>query len=69
MKTDMQTTQHDIIKDDIDAGEETSKTALIIGIIMAAMVGIWGMACLIGGLSGTGMGGLMMGYITAIFGG
>lgn len=56
------------IKDNIDLKEETSRTALGIGIAMAALVGLWGVACLIGGLASSGLGGVIRGYFTAIFG-
>ncbi|MBU0665242.1 MAG: hypothetical protein KJ990_11950 [Proteobacteria bacterium] len=49
----------------IDTGYETSKFALATGITMAALVGIWGCACMISGLVS---GGLVKGFITAITG-
>ncbi len=48
--------------------EETSKTALGIGIAMAAIVGLWGLACLIGGIASSGIGGVIVGYIKAVTG-
>ena len=68
MDTKIDVKQQDVVKDDVDIHEESSKTALVIGIVMAALVGIWGVACLIGGLSSSGMGGAIKGYITAVFG-
>jgi hypothetical protein len=35
---------------------------------MAAAVGLWGLACLIGGLATAGIGGTAMGYIKAVLG-
>lgn len=52
----------------IDAGYEASKFALNVGMGMAALMGIWGMACLIGGLVSNGVGGMLAGYLTAISG-
>jgi hypothetical protein len=52
----------------IDVGYETSKFALNAGMGMAALIGLWGMACLIGGLASNGFGGLLRGFITAITG-
>ena len=52
----------------IDAGHETSKFALNAGMGMAALIGIWGMACLIGGLTTSGAGGLLRGFVTAVTG-
>ncbi len=55
-------------KNQIDAGYETSKFALGVGITMAALVGIWGSACLISALAGTGPINLIKSYFAAIIG-
>ncbi len=55
-------------KNQIDAGYETSKFALGVGIAMATLVGIWGSACLISALAGTGPINLIKSYFTAIIG-
>ncbi len=52
----------------IDAGYETSKFALAVGITMAGVVGLWGCACMISGLMSGGLGGLVRGLMTAITG-
>jgi len=52
----------------IDAGYETSRFALNAGMGMAALIGIWGMACLIGGLATNGTGELLRGFVTAVTG-
>ncbi len=52
----------------IDAGYEASRFALNAGMGMAAMIGLWGLACLIGGLATNGLGGLVSGFLTAITG-
>jgi hypothetical protein len=50
---------------EIDARYETSKFALVIGITMAGLVGLWGCACIISGLMS---GGIVKGFIMAITG-
>lgn len=51
-----------------EAGLETAKyTVGAIG-TLAALIGIWGLACLIGGLATNGAGGLLRGYIAALTG-
>ena len=52
----------------VDAGYETSKFALGVGISMAALVGIWGAASLIIALAGNGPIGLIKAYVTAVIG-
>lgn len=62
----MKTTNAQINKEaEVTIGYETTKFALWVGIAMAAVVGLWGGACLIGGLMN---GGLVKGFITAITG-
>ena len=51
-----------------DAGYEVSRFAVNAGMGMAALIGLWGMACLIGGLATNGFGGLLRGFITAVTG-
>ncbi len=52
-------------KTHVDLGYETSKFAMGTGMVMAALVGIWACACMIGALAG---GGVVKGFITAITG-
>ena len=52
----------------VNVTQETSKFSLIAVMTMAGLVGIWALACLIGGLANSGTGNLIRGYITAIFG-
>ena len=63
-------TAHTITRKEVkeDVGHEASKFGLNVGLAMAAMIGIWGAACLIGGLTGNGFGGMLRGYLTAITG-
>jgi len=56
------------LEERIDPGEEASKFALTAGMGMAALIGIWGLACLIGGLATNGFGGLLKGFWTALTG-
>ena len=51
-----------------DAGYEASKFGVSVVIGMAALMGIWGAACMIGGLASSGVGGMLRGYISAITG-
>jgi hypothetical protein len=51
-----------------DVGLEASKFGLRVGMGMAALIGLWGVACLIGGLASYGVGGMLRGYLTAITG-
>ena len=52
----------------VNITQETSKFSLITVMTMAGLVGIWALACLVGGLASSGTGNLIKGYITAIFG-
>ncbi|WP_028580726.1 hypothetical protein [Desulfogranum japonicum] len=52
----------------VDIGHETSKFSLTIVMAMAALVSIWAVACLFGGLMSGGVGTIIKGYITAVFG-
>ncbi len=51
-----------------DVGYEASRFGLNVGMAMAALIGLWGAACLIGGLAGNGIGGMLKGLMTAITG-
>jgi len=51
-----------------DAGYEASRFALNVGMGIAALIGVWGLSCLIGGLATNGLGGLLRGFWTAIAG-
>ena len=52
----------------VNVTQETSKFSLVAVMTLASLVGIWALACLIGGLASSGTGNLIRGYITAIFG-
>jgi hypothetical protein len=51
-----------------DVAHETSKFTIGAVMTLAGMIGIWAMACLIGGLASGGIGGLIKGFISAILG-
>jgi hypothetical protein len=69
MTTNTKTNTYEGIKEATNIKEEASKTVLKIGIAMAAVVGLWGLACLIGGLASAGIGGTVVGYFRAVLGG
>ena len=51
-----------------DITQETSKFTIRVVMTMAALIGIWAVACLIGGLASGGVGTLIQGFISAITG-
>ena len=60
-----------IIKKDetrIDVAQESSKFTIKVVMTMAALIGLWAAACLIGGLASGGVGNLIKGYISTIVG-
>ena len=59
---------HTITKNNVEAGYETSKFALGLGMSMAALVGLWGTACLVSALMSNGPLSLVKGYLTAVLG-
>ncbi len=52
-----------------DVGYEVSRFTLGVGLALAALVGMWGFACMIGGLATCGGGELLRGLLTAVTGG
>ncbi len=64
----MTTTTHTTTTNNIKAGYETSNFALGVGISMAAIVGLWGTACLVSALMSNGPLSLVKSYITAVLG-
>ena len=52
----------------VEAGYETSKFALGAGMTMAALVGIWGFACLASAMISMGPLNVVQGYVTAVLG-
>lgn len=55
-------------KSQVNAGYESSKFALGVGIAMAALIGLWGTICLISALAGNGPVNLVKSYINALIG-
>ncbi len=57
---------------DISTVDKMTRDVSQVGIgviaILAAMIGIWGVACLFGGIAQSGVGELINGYITAVTG-
>jgi hypothetical protein len=51
-----------------DIGYETSKFVLGTGIVMAALIGLWGVVCLISALAGEGPVNVVKGYLGALLG-
>jgi len=52
----------------VEAAYETSKFALGAGMTMAALVGIWGFACLASAMMSMGPMNVVKGYLTAVVG-
>lgn len=49
-------------------GRDASEVGIGIITILAALIGIWGIACLFGGIAQSGFGELINGYISAVTG-
>ena len=56
------------LEEKADIVYEASKFGLVFIIAMSGLIGLWGVACLLGGLFTNGIGGLLRGYLTAITG-
>jgi len=52
----------------LDVTEEVMSFSLKVGAVLSALVGIWGLTCLLAGLINAGPLGMLKGYITAITG-
>lgn len=59
---------HTTTKNQIEAGYETSKFALGLGITMAAFAGIWGTVCLISAMISMGPLNVVRDYFSALIG-
>ena len=64
----MTTTTNTTTNTQVEAGYETSKFALGAGMTMAALVGIWGFACIASAMMSMGPMNVVKGYLTAIVG-
>ncbi len=64
----MTTTTQTTSRNQVEAGYETSKFAFGAGIVMAALVGLWGTACMASALVSAGPLNVLQGYFTAVIG-
>ena len=68
MNTNTNIKERELVRGNVSIGAETSKAALGIGLGLAALVGLWGVACLVGGLATSGIAGVVTGYVRAVTG-
>ncbi len=52
----------------VDVTEEVMSFSLKVGAVLSALVGIWGVTCLLSGLINAGPLGMLKGYISAVTG-
>lgn len=52
----------------VNVTEEVMGFSLKVGVVLSALVGIWGLTCLLAGLINAGPLGMFKGYLTAITG-
>jgi len=52
----------------VNVTEEVMGFSLKVGAVLSALVGIWGLTCLLAGLINAGPLGMLKGYITAVTG-
>ena len=64
----MTTNTHTKNRTQTDAGYEASKFALGTGMVMAALVGVWGAVCLVSALFSVGPISVVKGFFTALIG-
>ncbi len=50
------------------AADEIPRVAMGVGILAAALAGLWGAACMVGGIAQSGLGEALKGYLAAIGG-
>lgn len=71
MKTTAQKTTIGVVKDAARAraaADEIPRVAMGVGILAAALAGLWGMACMAGAIAQSGLGEVVRGYFAAIGG-
>ncbi len=68
MNTTTNIKDRELVRDNVNVGTEATKTALGVGIGMATLVGLWAVACLIGGIASAGLIGAVAGYVRAVTG-
>ena len=49
-------------------GRDATEVGIKVIAVLAALIGIWGIACLVGGVAQSGIGEMINGYITAVTG-
>ena len=49
-------------------GRDAAEVGMGVIMVLAALIGIWGFACLFGGLAQSGVGELINGYLSAVTG-
>ncbi|HET97854.1 MAG TPA: hypothetical protein ENN98_04040 [Desulfurivibrio alkaliphilus] len=49
--------------------EGVGQAGIGIIVLLAALIGVWGLACLVGGVMATGAGDLVRGFISSVAGG
>lgn len=52
----------------VDVTEEVMSFSLKVGAVLSALVGIWGVTCLLAGLINAGPLGMLKGYLSAVTG-
>ncbi len=58
----------DVRRDDLEIENNIAKGGLTMGTVAAGLIGIWALACLIGGIANEGVGEMVRGFMTAIGG-
>ncbi|MBU1058678.1 MAG: hypothetical protein KJ804_10225 [Proteobacteria bacterium] len=64
----MTTNTNTMTRTEVEVGKETSEFALGSGMVMAALVGLWGAICLVSALVSVGPLNAVTGYFTALLG-
>ena len=52
----------------VDVGQEAAKYGVGVISALSSLIGLWAVACLVGGLVTNGVGGMLQGYISALTG-
>ena len=68
MEDTMLTTIQRTVEDQVDVGDETSKFALGVGIVLAVVAGLWGAACIASALASGGVATVLQSYCNALIG-
>ncbi|MFH7319147.1 hypothetical protein ACHHRT_00895 [Desulfurivibrio sp. D14AmB] len=71
MKNTTEIRQERLGKDVVDTrgiAEGAGQAGIGIIVLLAALIGVWGLACLVGGVMATGVGDLVRGFFSAVIG-